>query len=68
MKKSQYCIHVFWALLTILPKLSFEMLETLGFEAEERSLRAPCATQVIYMLSSWYQMSFEVNFIKLLGI
>lgn len=52
----------------VLPELSFELLETLGFEEEERSLWAPCATQVTSMLSSWYQMSFEVNFIKWLGM
>jgi len=52
MKKSQYCIHVFWGLLTILPKLSFEVLETLDVKAGERSLQAPYATQLACMFSS----------------
>lgn len=38
MKKSQYSICVLWGLLAILPELSFELLEALGSEAEERSL------------------------------
>lgn len=45
-------VSAFWDILTLLPKLSLEILETVGFENEECSLQAPRATQVTCMLSS----------------
>lgn len=38
-------------MLTLLAKLSLEILETVGFEDEECSLQAPRVTQVTCMLS-----------------